>query len=204
MFFFLFKDTTDVQNSVFLVDNQSQLLEIDCVFLMGTKARGCHVVLNGSFGERVVQVPRDGATLRGVLQVNIDKPLGELNYSVFDWEEDGSIGTVPVPVDVMIISSSTSSTLGTYVLYTTVQLPTIIAHSLVGRQLRKTIVFWPLSTVITNHKVTTVSCMYIGSSSSPRVVILIIMVVIVTFILLSTLIFTLGMICEFKCLASEE
>ncbi len=124
------KDTTDVQNSVFLVDYQSQLLEIDCVFLVGTKAQGCHVVLNGSFGERVVQVPRDGATLRGVLQVNIDKPLEELNYFVFDWEEDGSIGTVPVPVDVMIISSSTSSTLGTYVLYTIVQLPTIITHSL--------------------------------------------------------------------------
>ena len=47
---------------------------------------------------------------------HVGKPLGVLSYSVFDWEEDGTVGTVAVPIQLqnatleLIIATSDTTT----------------------------------------------------------------------------------------------
>lgn len=57
---------------------------------------GCYLELNGAFGNYSMLVPRDDE--RSSHQDRIMPPLGELTYSVYDWEEDGSIGSIAIPV----------------------------------------------------------------------------------------------------------
>ena len=71
---------------------------MNCSFSAGSRALGCVLVLNQT---GTIQIERvDG---RASYEQQSPEPLGEFTYSVFDWEEDGSVGTVPVLVVVSII-----------------------------------------------------------------------------------------------------
>lgn len=76
-----------------------QLFEIICTFLDGSKARGCYLVLNGTFGHLSKRIPRENRSARYLGRTS--GPLERLSYSVHDWEKDGSIGSVAVNVKVV-------------------------------------------------------------------------------------------------------
>ena len=63
---------------------------------MGTLAKGCVVYLKKS-GKVVYQmIPRVNGTAKGVIRTEFSVDC--YNISVMDWEEDGSIGSLGVPV----------------------------------------------------------------------------------------------------------
>ena len=67
---------------------------------MGTLAKGCVVCLEKS-GEVVYQmIPRVNGTAKGVIRTEFSVDC--YNISVMDWEEDGSIGSLRVPLNYVI------------------------------------------------------------------------------------------------------
>ena len=98
MFPIQYTDTTDVQSSTITgIDHQ---LNVTCFFAEGTQARGCAVCLEKS-GEVVYQmVPRVNETAKGVIRTEFSVDC--YNISVVDWEEDGSTGSLGVPVNLAL------------------------------------------------------------------------------------------------------
>ncbi|KAL5500506.1 hypothetical protein EMCRGX_G012079 [Ephydatia muelleri] len=88
--------TTDVQSSTITgVDHQ---LNVTCFFAEGTLAKGCVVRLEKS-GEVVYQmIPRVNGTAKGVIRTEFSVDC--YNISMVDWEEDGLIGSVAVPLNL--------------------------------------------------------------------------------------------------------
>ena len=101
---FKYTDTTDVQSSTITgIDHQ---LNVTCFFAEGTLAKGCVVCLEKS-GEVVYKmIPRVNGTAKGVIRTELSVDC--YNISVVDWEEDGSIGSLHVPVDSAILLNSSS------------------------------------------------------------------------------------------------
>ena len=96
----LMADTTDVQSST--ITGSDHQLNVTCFFAVGTLAKGCVVYLEKS-GEVVYQmIPRVNGTAKGVIRTEFSVDC--YNISVMDWEEDGSIGSLPVPVNSAISS----------------------------------------------------------------------------------------------------
>ncbi|KAL5500481.1 hypothetical protein EMCRGX_G012053 [Ephydatia muelleri] len=92
--------TTDVQSST--ITGSDHQLNVTCFFAVGTLAKGCVVYLEKS-GEVVYQmIPRVNGTAKGVIRTEFSVDC--YNISVMDWEEDGSIGSLPVPVNSAISS----------------------------------------------------------------------------------------------------
>lgn len=98
MQFTLYSDTTDVQEALLRIDYTQQAFELVCSFFNGSRARGCYLVLNGTFGSYSKQVARENRSARH--NHFVEGYLGELSYSVFDWEEDGTVGDIAIPVHV--------------------------------------------------------------------------------------------------------
>ncbi len=74
-----------------------------CGFVVGSRAMGCFLELTGTFGNYSELIPRHNENARH------HATLGELiTYSIYDWEEDGSIGNISVPVQ-FLTSVRTSS-----------------------------------------------------------------------------------------------
>ena len=96
----LMADTTDVQSST--ITGSDHQLNVTCFFAVGTLAKGCVVYLEKS-GEVVYQmIPRVNGTAKGVIRTEFSVDC--YNISVMDWEEDGSMGSLPVPVNSAISS----------------------------------------------------------------------------------------------------
>ena len=89
----IYLDTTDVQGAVILVDFDSNSFEVICRFAEGSRARGCFLELSGRNWTLSEHIPRDGAYARR--KFYLTQPLESFAY---DWEEDGSIGKVPMLV----------------------------------------------------------------------------------------------------------
>ena len=69
-----------------------------CFFAEDTLAKGCVVCLEKS-GEVAYQlIPRVNGTAKGVIRTEFSVDC--YNISVVDWEEDGSIGSQTVPINV--------------------------------------------------------------------------------------------------------
>ena len=91
----MYADTTDVQSST--ITGSDHQLNVTCFFAEGTLAKGCVVCLKKS-GEVVYQmIPRVNGTAKGVIRTEFSVDC--YNISVMDWEEDGSIGSLRVPVN---------------------------------------------------------------------------------------------------------
>lgn len=82
-----------------MVDYEDGSFEVTCEFAVGSRARGCFLVLSGDFGNYSMRILRDNRMARH--QHHVMPLLGNLVYSVYDWEEDDSIGTVSVPVQFL-------------------------------------------------------------------------------------------------------
>lgn len=74
--------------------------ELTCTFLVGSIARGCFLFLSGTFGNYSMPVERNGTT--AVHRNRVDGPLGAFSYSVFDWEEDGTVANISVPMQTSV------------------------------------------------------------------------------------------------------
>eukprot|EP00731_Ephydatia_muelleri_P011574 Em0006g468a len=86
--------TTDVQSAT--ITGSDHQLNVTCFFAVGTLAKGCVVYLKKS-GKVVYQmIPRVNGTAKGVIRTEFSVDC--YNISVMDWEEDGSIGSLGVPV----------------------------------------------------------------------------------------------------------
>lgn len=94
-------DTTDVQESSLQVDYVHNLVEANCIFILGSRARGCVLVLDGTRDNDVIRIARGD---RSPKQYDSER-LGDITFSLYDWEEDGSVGNVSVPVNIISITT---------------------------------------------------------------------------------------------------
>ena len=99
-------DTTDVQSAEVQYDN-SQTVAVTCQFAEGSQALGCHVQLNFSNDFQTWNISREKESLTTcvVLEVKITCYPFDCNLSqlyIYDWEADGTVGTLPVLVETML------------------------------------------------------------------------------------------------------
>ncbi len=90
---------------------ENDLFEVTCGFAVGSRTMGCFLDLSSEFQNYSVFIPRDNGTAR--LQSHVMPLLEELNYCVYDWEEDGSIGNIPVPLQFSFVNISERRTTDT-------------------------------------------------------------------------------------------
>lgn len=98
------------------MDHEQQSFEVTCTFLPGSKATGCFLVVNGTFGHYSMHVRRLNGSARH--RYRAPGPLGRITYAVYDWEEDNSTGSVPTPVRAI----NTLTTMSGSITVATVQL----------------------------------------------------------------------------------
>ena len=98
-------DTTDVQLAKIQFDNQT--VAVTCHFAEGSQALGCHVQLNFSNDFQTWNISREDELLIScvILQVNTTCYSSDCSLSqayIYDWEADGTVGTLPVPVETVL------------------------------------------------------------------------------------------------------
>lgn len=92
LFYLPLLDTTDVQESHIFVNPSQYSLVVNCSFVAGSRARGCVFELNGMY----VHISRE----QGSYEHRASGPLGEFTHAVYDWEENGTVGSVPALLHV--------------------------------------------------------------------------------------------------------
>ena len=65
------------------------------MYVSGTRARGCVFVLNGTCGDCTINITRESELVTNRYQCQ--GGLEDITYSFYDWEEDGSRGTLAIP-----------------------------------------------------------------------------------------------------------
>lgn len=95
--------TTDVEQSVaFLTPNS---VTIQCTFIPGSQSKGCHAKIIGS--DRSMEA-HNIKRVDGRLFVQEEFPITKPPEAilVFDWESDGSIGNLSIPVHILRTAST--------------------------------------------------------------------------------------------------
>ena len=101
----LISGTTDVQDVIVACQNESTI-NITCTYLRGSDARGCVYTLVSMSGEDI----KTGNIARGdTEEVAVEQPPYR-ELIVYDWENDGTIGSVPIRRDVSSAIASCFST----------------------------------------------------------------------------------------------
>ena len=92
-------DTTDVQRVGALAIKDHRAFHVSCDFLEGSDAKGCMVVLLGTYNNVTVNISRTHPNSESVTDtVNVELPTFCYNEMyAFDIEYDGSIGTLAIP-----------------------------------------------------------------------------------------------------------
>lgn len=95
-------DITDVQESSLQlqVDYDRNFVGINCRLIPGSRAMGCVLVLDGTLDSDEIRIARGD----DILKEYDPERLGKVTFFLYDWEEDGSVGNVSVPVNVTTIS----------------------------------------------------------------------------------------------------
>ena len=88
-------DTTDVQSVLVRMNSAEMTLDVLCMYVSGTRARGCVFVLNGTCGDCTFNITRESELVTNRYQCQ--EGLEDITYSFYDWEEDGSRGTLAIP-----------------------------------------------------------------------------------------------------------
>ena len=83
---------------VTLKEDSSQDASIQCEFIVGSKARGCMVVLTREQEREEYRLTRNTITNSAILRVTLRHVVSSyVDIEAFDVEFDGSIGSVAVP-----------------------------------------------------------------------------------------------------------
>ena len=95
-------DTTDVQLAVVQFD-ENQTLAVTCHFAEGSQALGCHVQLSFSSDSEAVNISREDRSLivRQEIKTRFPSYCYQSQLYVYDWEADGTVGRLPVPVETV-------------------------------------------------------------------------------------------------------
>ena len=99
-------DTTDLQR-VIAVQTDSDSISVQCEFITGSDAQGCMVVLESALDNTTLtlSIVREDAYAVGT--INTTRSLScYQKVSGFDIESNGSIGTLPVPGELMVNSTN--------------------------------------------------------------------------------------------------
>ena len=98
--------TTDVQQAtVSMGDNQS--VEVECLFLLGSEALGCYVELTQDNKQMIrdrISRPNNSFIARGEIALGL--ALSCYEVYIYDWEVDNTTGTVPIPVEISYVNST--------------------------------------------------------------------------------------------------
>ena len=86
--------------------DNNQTVAVTCHFAEGSQALGCHVQLNFSNDTRSQTISREDGSLTSctVLEVNagcFSAYCYQSQLSVYDWEADGTVGTLPIHTEMM-------------------------------------------------------------------------------------------------------
>ena len=103
-------DTTDVQLAEVQFDN-NQTVAVTCHFAEGSQALGCHAELSFSSDSQAENISRVNRSFIACWLIKTHFPSQSQLY-VYDWEADGTIGTLPIPVETML-SDNASKACGT-------------------------------------------------------------------------------------------
>ncbi len=101
----VYADTTDVQKIIVVPLEESNAFAVQCIFLSGSIAQGCKVILMGEFDSITVNLTKNGLCAADTIEANL--PVS--NYSaVFghDIESDGSVGTLAIHGTILRNASS--------------------------------------------------------------------------------------------------
>lgn len=93
--------TTDVQAAMAVITNSS--VTVNCSFISGSQSRGCHVVVKNETTNISCSIERLDGSAFVLKEIVIDFAQEVL---VFDWENDGSIGNLLIPVTYSFVSST--------------------------------------------------------------------------------------------------
>ena len=95
-------DTTDVQ-SVNVLKGEEYVL-VQCRFAEGSMSKGCHVeiqVINAYTSARIqierYNIPRIAHGEDGSFCLDLEHQAAVGFINVYDWEENGTIGSLPIP-----------------------------------------------------------------------------------------------------------
>ena len=89
--------TTDVQNvNIFCQAVTSRTYLIQCSYVEGSDARGCAYSISAAGVESVTGTIARNNTEGVIVEL---ANISCYNVLVYDWERDGTIGTLPVPID---------------------------------------------------------------------------------------------------------
>ena len=95
-------DTTDVQKvSAVELDDQRTFI-VECEFIPGSDAQGCLVVLVRELDNVTVTLTRNSQV--GTIKV-ANSPSSFFKVLAFDVEYNGSVGTLAIPGDIIIIAN---------------------------------------------------------------------------------------------------
>ena len=86
--------------------DNNQTVAVTCHFAEGSQALGCHVQLNFSNDTRSRTISREDGSLTSctVLEVNagcFSAYCYQSQLNVYDWEADGTVGTLPIHMEMM-------------------------------------------------------------------------------------------------------
>ena len=92
---------------VAILSNGINASTLQCVFVMGSDATGCMVVLTSENSHKVQYNLTRNSTISEVLTVTLEHPPSYYTVvEAFDVESDGSVGTLPVPGQLMVYSQA--------------------------------------------------------------------------------------------------
>ena len=107
--FHLSVDTTDVRLAEVQFDD-NQTLAVTCHFAEGFQALGCHVQLSFYNDYQAMNISREGGLLiaHQLIKTHFPAHCYQSQLSVYDWEADGTVGTLPIPVETIGFSEGGS------------------------------------------------------------------------------------------------
>ena len=84
------------------VEYDSQTVAVICHFAEGSQALGCHVQLNFCNDPQVFNISREDGSLIAQQETQLPPHCYQLQLHVYDWEADGTVGTLLInPVEMM-------------------------------------------------------------------------------------------------------
>ena len=96
-----------MQRVVATLSNGTNASTLQCEFITGSDATGCMVVLTSENSQKVQYNLTRNSTISEVLSVTLEHPPScYTGVEGFDIESDGSVGTLPVPGQLIVNSQA--------------------------------------------------------------------------------------------------